>query len=170
MHWCIHDLWGHVNLVASTITELDDTLPYLQDVHGIVCGPPTDARRVIVWKTCTRVRWAWLDSLIVIMNCCHSWCLRGSCVLCCHVVSLARCKLIRVAVTLSDMSDTCSLSSFRSNATSFCYVNWGWCWLLCSKDMIIINCWLSYLCMFSVGCKLIYVNQFNLANNMLKSN
>jgi hypothetical protein len=43
----------------------------------------------------------------------------------CHVVrfSLARCKLIRISATLSDMSDTCLLLSFHSNATSFCYVN-----------------------------------------------
>jgi hypothetical protein len=33
MYWRIRDLWGPANLVASTVTELDDTLPYLQDVH-----------------------------------------------------------------------------------------------------------------------------------------
>jgi hypothetical protein len=27
---------------------------------------------------------------------------------------------------------------------------------------------LSYLCMVSIGCKLVYVNQLNLANNLLK--
>jgi hypothetical protein len=32
MYWHIQDLWGTVNLVASTVTELDDTLPYLTDV------------------------------------------------------------------------------------------------------------------------------------------
>jgi hypothetical protein len=29
---------------------------------------------------------------------------------------------------------------------------------------------LEYICMFSLSCKLIYVNQCNLANNMLNSN
>jgi hypothetical protein len=88
---------GSRKLRALLVTELDDTLPCLQDVHGIVCGPPTDARRGIRWKTCTRVRWTLLDSLIVIVNCCHSWCFRDSRVSCCQVVSLATCKLIRIA-------------------------------------------------------------------------
>jgi hypothetical protein len=39
----------------------------------------------------TRVRWARLTSLIVVMNCCHLWRLRGSRVSCCQVLSLARC-------------------------------------------------------------------------------
>jgi hypothetical protein len=33
MYWHIHDLWGTKNLVASTVAELDDTPPYLTDVH-----------------------------------------------------------------------------------------------------------------------------------------
>jgi hypothetical protein len=70
--------------------RLDDTLPYLHDVHGIVCGPPTDARRGIMWKTCTRVWWAWLNSLIVIARYCHSWYLRDFRVSCCQVDSLVR--------------------------------------------------------------------------------
>jgi hypothetical protein len=40
---------------------------------GVVCGPLTDAHQGITWKTCTRVRWAWLDSLIVIANYCQMW-------------------------------------------------------------------------------------------------
>jgi hypothetical protein len=63
------------------------------------------------------VRWAWLDSLIVVMNCCHSCGLRGSRVSCCQVITLARFKLARVSVTLSNMSDTCPLQSFSSNST-----------------------------------------------------
>jgi hypothetical protein len=38
--------------------------------------------------------------------------------------SLARCKLIRISMTLSDMSDTCPFLSFLSNSTSLCYVNY----------------------------------------------
>jgi hypothetical protein len=82
----------------------------------IMYGPPIDAQG-IAWKTCTRVRWTWLDSLIVIMNCCHSWGLRD---LACVVLSdcyLARFKLARVFMTLSYMSDTCLLLSFSSNST-----------------------------------------------------
>jgi hypothetical protein len=32
MYWHIWDLWGPVNLVASTVTEMDDTLPHFTDV------------------------------------------------------------------------------------------------------------------------------------------
>jgi hypothetical protein len=28
MYWCIRDLWGPANLIASTVTELDDTPPH----------------------------------------------------------------------------------------------------------------------------------------------
>jgi hypothetical protein len=28
MYWCIHDLWGLANLVASMVTELYNTPPY----------------------------------------------------------------------------------------------------------------------------------------------
>jgi hypothetical protein len=55
-----------------------------------VWGPPTNAHRGIVWKTCTRVRWVRLDSLKVIVDCGHSWCFRGSRVSCCQVFTLAR--------------------------------------------------------------------------------
>jgi hypothetical protein len=33
MYWRIRDLWGSANLVASTVTELDDTSPFLTDVY-----------------------------------------------------------------------------------------------------------------------------------------
>jgi hypothetical protein len=69
------------------------------DIIGIVCGPLTDARRGIVWRTCTRVWWARLNSLIVIVNSGHSWGLREPRVLCCQVISLARCLLIQITVT-----------------------------------------------------------------------
>jgi hypothetical protein len=50
------------------VIELDDTPLYLTGDIRIVWGPPMDAHRGIVWKTCTRVQWARLDSLIVVMN------------------------------------------------------------------------------------------------------
>jgi hypothetical protein len=34
--------WGPANLVASTVTELNDTLPCFTDVQGIVFEPPID--------------------------------------------------------------------------------------------------------------------------------
>jgi hypothetical protein len=79
-----------VVLVASTAVELDDTLSYLTDDIGIVCGPPMNVRWGIASKTCTRVRWVWLDSLIIIVNFGHSWDLREPCVPCCQVISLVK--------------------------------------------------------------------------------
>jgi hypothetical protein len=55
---------------------------------GIVYGPPTDARRAIMWKTCIGVRWARLDSLIVVVNCGHLCGFRDSRVSCYQVVTL----------------------------------------------------------------------------------
>jgi hypothetical protein len=60
------------------------------------------------WKTCTRVRWARLDSVIVIVNCCHSWCLRSYV---CRVIRLFPLQgwlLIQKSVTPSEMGDACS--------------------------------------------------------------
>jgi hypothetical protein len=42
VYWRIWDLWGPANLVASTVTELDDTSLYFTDDIGIVFRPPTD--------------------------------------------------------------------------------------------------------------------------------
>jgi hypothetical protein len=111
-------LWGPANLLASSVAELDDTLPYLMGdtwdsawaVHGV-------SIEAYAWKTCTRVRWARLDSLIVVVNCCHPWCPSGSRVLCCQVFILARFKLARVSVIPSDIDNTCPLQSFSSNST-----------------------------------------------------
>jgi hypothetical protein len=44
MYWCIPDLWGPVNLVASMVTELDDTPLYFRGDIGIVLGPPMNDR------------------------------------------------------------------------------------------------------------------------------
>jgi hypothetical protein len=107
-------LWVPAKLLASTVAELDNTLPYLtgdtRDSAWAVHGVSAEA---YAWKTCTRVRWARFDSLIVIMNYCHSWCLRGRRVSCCQVITLARFKLARVSAIPSDMGNTCPFQSFR---------------------------------------------------------
>jgi hypothetical protein len=60
----------------------------------------------------TRVRWVQLNSLIVIMKCDHSCCLRGSRVSCCQVDTLqGYVILIQISATPSDMGETCSLCS-----------------------------------------------------------
>jgi hypothetical protein len=82
---CIYGIfWGPTNLLVSTVAELYNTIPYLtgdtwhseRATHGV-------SAVAYAWKTRTRVRWARLNSWIVVVNCCHSWCLRGPCVSCC---------------------------------------------------------------------------------------
>jgi hypothetical protein len=90
MYLHIRDIWSPTNLVGSMVAELDDTPPNITGVQWDSVGPPTDAHRSITWKTCSMVRWAWLDSLIVVVNCGHSWCLHGSHVSCSQVISLVR--------------------------------------------------------------------------------
>jgi hypothetical protein len=63
-------------------------------------------------KDDTRVRWAQLNSLIVVVKGGHSCCLRGSHVSCCQVDNLQDyIILIRISVTPSNMDDACSLCS-----------------------------------------------------------
>jgi hypothetical protein len=120
IYWCIWDLWSPTNLVASTVTELDDTPPYLIDVQWDSVGATHGCRWGIAWKTYTRVRWARLDSLIVIVNCGRSWCLRGSRVSCCLVIPLQGCISIRISVTPSVMGEGSSLLSFHRSVNSLC--------------------------------------------------
>jgi hypothetical protein len=95
-------LWGPTNLLASTVAQLDDTLPYLMgDTWDSAWAVHDVSTEAYAWKMCTRVRWVQLDSLIVVVNCCHLWCLRGPRVSCCQVITHARFKLARVsAITL----------------------------------------------------------------------
>jgi hypothetical protein len=60
----------------------------------------------------TRVRWAWLNSLIVITKGGHSCSLGGSHVSYCQVGTLqGYIILIRISATPSDMGEACSLCS-----------------------------------------------------------
>jgi hypothetical protein len=69
----------------------------------------------------TRVRWAWLNSLIVIVKGGHLCCLHGSRVSCYQVDTLqGYFILIRISATPSDMGEAYSLLSFRRSATSPC--------------------------------------------------
>jgi hypothetical protein len=63
-------------------------------------------------KDATRVRWAWLNSLIVIVKGGHSCCLRGSRASCCQVDTLqGYVILIQISATPSDMDEAYSLCS-----------------------------------------------------------
>jgi hypothetical protein len=88
MYRCMQDLWGPANLVNLTVAELDDTSLYFTDDIGIVFGPPRTTHRDFHVEDDTRVRWAQLDSLIVITKGGHSCCLHGSRVSCCQVDTL----------------------------------------------------------------------------------
>jgi hypothetical protein len=89
----------------------------------------------------TRVRWVWLDSLIVNVKGGYSWYLCGSRVSCCQVISLVRWLLIRISVTPSDMGEACSLLSFYRSAITLCsyesygYINYDY--LVVEKLMIL---------------------------------
>jgi hypothetical protein len=63
-------------------------------------------------KDDTKVRWARLNSLIVIVKGGHSCCLRGSCVSCCHYDTLqGYIILIQISATPLDMGEACSQCS-----------------------------------------------------------
>jgi hypothetical protein len=144
------------------VTELDGTPLYLTDDIGMVWRPPTDARRGIAWKTCTRVRWARLDSLIVIVKGGQSCCLRGSHVSCCQVISLARWLLIQISVIPSDIGETCSLCP--NVEVLFHYVHMIFM-VMFNYDYLVVknddskNGWLSYhVCLAQVGNLLLLIN------------
>jgi hypothetical protein len=63
-----------------------------------------------MWKTAIGEVRPGPDSLIVTAKGDHSCCLRGSRVSCCQVISLARCILIQISTTPSNMGEGCSLS------------------------------------------------------------
>jgi hypothetical protein len=155
MYWWIHDLWGPANLVASTVTELYDTLPRFTDVQWdcvwATHGLPVE---VLAWKTTLGWGRTWPDSLIVIAKGGHLWCLRGSRVSCYQVISLARWLLIRISVTPSDMGEAWSLRPNVEMGTTLLV-----CWIyLDDVDYFVVmaccyfNHYLCYLCMLSIGC------------------
>jgi hypothetical protein len=91
MYWRRCDIWSLVNLVASTVAELDDTLPHFaDDRRDSVRATHRLTEEVFVWKMALGRRRARPDSLIVIAKGGHSCCLFDSRVSCCHVISLAR--------------------------------------------------------------------------------
>jgi hypothetical protein len=55
MYWRIHDLWGPTNLVALTVTELDDTLHrFMNDRRDSVQATHRLPIKVFAWKTTLR--------------------------------------------------------------------------------------------------------------------
>jgi hypothetical protein len=77
MYWRIRDLWGPVNLVASTVAELDNTLPHFMDVQWDSVWVTHGCPLVIMWKTTLGQGRTRPDSFIVIAKGGHSWCLHS---------------------------------------------------------------------------------------------
>jgi hypothetical protein len=58
-------LWGPANLVALWVTKTEAILPYLMGVHRDSAWATHGlSAKAFTWKTCTRVGWALIDSLI----------------------------------------------------------------------------------------------------------
>jgi hypothetical protein len=52
MYWRIWDIWSHINLVALTVTELDDTLRrFTDDRRDSVWATHEISGEVFAWKT-----------------------------------------------------------------------------------------------------------------------
>jgi hypothetical protein len=109
VYWRIQNLWGLANLVALTVTELDDTPLHFMDDIGIVFGPPTDYLK----RFSREKRHQGMVSPGRLFDSQyergHSWCMCGSRLSYCQVISLTRWLLIRIFVTPSDMGEACSL-------------------------------------------------------------
>jgi hypothetical protein len=122
MYCHIWDLWGPANLVALTVTELDDTLPHLMDVtwdsvratHGL-------SVKVLTWKMALGQGRTRPNSLIVIVKVAT----HGAFVahVCCVVRSfpLQGCILIQASVTPSEMGDD-MLATFKCRFMNFIIV------------------------------------------------
>jgi hypothetical protein len=98
----------------------------------IVYGPSTDSPMChITWKTCPTL-WSLSWTVARLFDRCHElWPhVESGRPHVCHVarLSLARCLLIQISVTPTDMGDGLIIVCKYSNGTSLCwYENYGWC-------------------------------------------
>jgi hypothetical protein len=131
---------------------------------------PQIAQRGIAWKTCTRVRWAWIVSFIVIANCCHTWGLWDRVCVVLLDCSLPRRILAQVTATLSEMSDVGLLLSFYSNPTSIMLIL---LMRMILTTLLVNKCLtyqmlIDYTCIFRICCKPIMLITVILAKTCLK--
>jgi hypothetical protein len=144
MYWRIRDLWGPANLVASTVTELDNTLPCFADVQWnsvqATHGVPIE---VFEWKT--TLGWDRTQSRLFDSHrqrwplAVPSWLM---CVMLSGYFSHARWPLIWISATPSDMGDimvVLSLLGWCRDGNDIMVVLslLGWCWLLCSHGILL---------------------------------
>jgi hypothetical protein len=150
------------NWVASCVTEIEAILSYLMGVHQDSAWATHDvSAETYGWKTCTRVRWTLIVSLIT------SWIIvtRGALLACvCRVVKFLPLQdwlLIWISVTPSEMGDSL-FAVFKCRIISFIILWWQHCeweWLLCSHGLWWSYYCISYLCILTLGCKPYYLNQ-----------
>jgi hypothetical protein len=125
------DLWGPANRRSLMIVVVGryPTIP-LEMSTRIVYGAPTDSPACgITWKTCTRERWDLDRPYGIVAKGCHMWPVRGRAyVVLVRFIPLQDWLLIRISVTLSDMSDSLFTAPTRRNA---CLLLWWWLrWLI----------------------------------------
>jgi hypothetical protein len=116
MYWCLWDIWSPTNLVASCVTELDNTLPNLWMSRKDSVGPPTECLPRHL-KTALGLGRTRPDSLIT------SWDIATH-----GAPTTHRCRVVRfipmqgwlstrISVTPSEMGDALIAMSKRSNST-----------------------------------------------------
>jgi hypothetical protein len=112
-------LWGPINGYSSMIVVVGryPTIPLEMSI-GIVYGPPTDSPACgIMWNTCTRKRWDPDQPCGIVMKGCHTWHVRGRVyIVLVRFIPLQGWLLIRIFVTLPDMSDSLLTTPTRRNA------------------------------------------------------
>jgi hypothetical protein len=141
-------LWGPANWVASCAAETKAILPYLMDVkwdsawatHGVFTETYT-------WKTCTRVRWALIVSLIALWTVVTRGALPGHV---CHVIRLLPLQGLnwlesprypRLWVTLARCSHSVEIST-----TYFCDNN------SVKNDYLVVMVYVNNCCLETFAC------------------
>jgi hypothetical protein len=141
-------LWGPTNWVASCVAEMKDILPYLTDVkwdsawatHGV-------SAEAYAWKTCTRVRWTLIISLIALWTVVTRGALPSHV---CRVVRLLPLQCLnwlesprypRIWVTLVHCSHSVELSS-----SYFCDNNYV------KNDYLVVMIYVNKYCLETFAC------------------
>jgi hypothetical protein len=140
------------------VFELDDIPPCLMDVRRDSAWATMNVCQGIAWKTCTRMRWVCLDSLIVVVNRGRSWCLPDSQVPCCQVLLLQGCIPIQIFTTPSVMGEAFIESKCSNSTFILLYLYHGMdIDSLVADELVNILKLFDYTCMFSIGCKPIMI-------------
>jgi hypothetical protein len=144
------DLWDPVNRRSSMIIVVGryPTIP-LEISIRIVYMPPMDSLMCgIVWRTCTKERWDLDWSYDIVVKDWHAWSICGRAyVMLVRFIPLLDWLLIRISVTLLDMSD--SLFTIPLIEMHVYYYDDSLRWLINDDDYYIMMLYLlhSYACL-----------------------